>query len=154
MEVFVGWFLFSLVVAGIAVSRGRSGFGWFVLSLLLSPLICGIALFVMPDEKAAQGLQQAAQKQEAVRTQEALVVSGLSVANELLKIANLKKIGVINEGELNVQKETFFQQLSSRKTRDSLGDFFMPIGNLLSAGEITVADLNRLKMIYSSISQR
>lgn len=34
-----GWLLWSIAVAAIASSRGRSAFLWFLLSLLLSPLL-------------------------------------------------------------------------------------------------------------------
>lgn len=39
MEIFLGWAILAVVVGVIAGNRGRSGFGWFLLSLLLSPLI-------------------------------------------------------------------------------------------------------------------
>ena len=39
MEVFFFWF-FGSIAAGIwAANKGRSGFGWFVFSMLLSPLL-------------------------------------------------------------------------------------------------------------------
>ena len=40
------WLLFALVVGMIASSRGRSGFGWFILACLISPLLAGIFLLV------------------------------------------------------------------------------------------------------------
>lgn len=33
----VGWFALSLINAGLAQSKNRSGFGWWALSLLLGP---------------------------------------------------------------------------------------------------------------------
>lgn len=39
MEIILGWFIFSIVAGVIASSKGRSGFGYFILSLLLSPII-------------------------------------------------------------------------------------------------------------------
>ena len=35
---------FAFVVAAAANSRGRSGFGWFVLAIVISPLLAGFAL--------------------------------------------------------------------------------------------------------------
>ena len=32
------WFLFSLINTGLAQGKNRSGFNWFILSLLLGPL--------------------------------------------------------------------------------------------------------------------
>ncbi|MCG7328031.1 hypothetical protein [Achromobacter sp. ACRQX] len=40
------WLLFALVVGIVASGRGRSGFGWFILACLISPLLAGIFLLV------------------------------------------------------------------------------------------------------------
>lgn len=40
------WLMFALVVGMIASSRGRSGFGWFILACLISPFLAGIFLLV------------------------------------------------------------------------------------------------------------
>lgn len=40
------WLLFALIVGMIASSRGRSGFGWFILACLISPLLAGIFLLL------------------------------------------------------------------------------------------------------------
>ena len=37
-EFYVGWGTLSLVNAGIAQGKGRSGLNWFLLSLLLGPI--------------------------------------------------------------------------------------------------------------------
>ena len=37
-EYFVGWGTLALLNAGIAQSKNRSGFAWFLLSLFLGPL--------------------------------------------------------------------------------------------------------------------
>jgi hypothetical protein len=42
------WFVFAIVVGVAASSRNRSGAGWFLLSLLVSPLITTIWLFILP----------------------------------------------------------------------------------------------------------
>ena len=39
MELFILWIAFSIMAAYVAFNKGRSGFGWFMLSLCLSPLI-------------------------------------------------------------------------------------------------------------------
>ena len=40
------WLVFSFVVAVAAKRRGRNAFGWFVFSIVLSPLLVGIFLRV------------------------------------------------------------------------------------------------------------
>jgi len=42
------WFALAIVIGVAADSRGRNGGGWFFLALLISPLIAGIMLFVLP----------------------------------------------------------------------------------------------------------
>ena len=55
MEWFLGWFILAILVGVYASRKGRSGIGYFFLSLVLSPLIGFIiALLVQPTER--QGL--------------------------------------------------------------------------------------------------
>lgn len=53
MEVFLLWAAFSVVVGIAASARGRSGFGWFLLSLVISPLIALILVLVMQNKAQA-----------------------------------------------------------------------------------------------------
>lgn len=51
MEIFITWFSLSIVAAVIASKKGRNGVGFFLLSILLSPII-GIpaALIATPND--------------------------------------------------------------------------------------------------------
>lgn len=53
----VGWGTLSLINAGLAQSKGRSGFGWWVLSLLLGPL--ATLLLVLSPALGAKGPAEA-----------------------------------------------------------------------------------------------
>jgi hypothetical protein len=46
-EYAVGWFTLSLINAGLAQGKGRSGLNWWLLSLLLGPL--ATLLIVLQD---------------------------------------------------------------------------------------------------------
>jgi hypothetical protein len=48
MELILFWFVVSILVAVYASSRNRSGFGWFLLSLIISPFITFIFLAILP----------------------------------------------------------------------------------------------------------
>lgn len=48
--VLVGWLVLAVVVAFVAGSRGRSHFGWLLLSLALSPVIGLILVLVLPAQ--------------------------------------------------------------------------------------------------------
>ena len=47
------WFIFAFVVAAGAKNRGRSYVGFFVLSIIVSPLISGIILLFLGENKKA-----------------------------------------------------------------------------------------------------
>jgi len=45
------WLGVSILVGALASGKGRSGFGWFILSVLLSPIIGAIALVIAGEKK-------------------------------------------------------------------------------------------------------
>lgn len=47
IEIFVFWLVLAIVVGVIAGSRNRNGFGWFILALVISPLIAGILVLAL-----------------------------------------------------------------------------------------------------------
>ena len=51
MEVFIIWFILSILVGLYAGSRGRGSGNWFVVAMLLSPLLALIFVAVMPNLK-------------------------------------------------------------------------------------------------------
>lgn len=51
MEIFIFWLFLSIVAGLIASNKGRSGFGFFLLSVILSPLIGIIAALVAGENK-------------------------------------------------------------------------------------------------------
>jgi hypothetical protein len=46
---FVGWGTLSLIYAGLAQSKGRSGLLWWIISLLLGP-IATFLIVILPKE--------------------------------------------------------------------------------------------------------
>src|SRR5215472_2543056 len=48
------WLVFSLIIGFIARAYNRSGLIWFVLALVLSPLVAGILLLLLPRSRAGQ----------------------------------------------------------------------------------------------------
>ena len=47
MDFLLFYFGFSVLCAVLASSRQRSGFGYFILALLISPLLCGLLLLII-----------------------------------------------------------------------------------------------------------
>lgn len=50
MAFFILWFLFSMIVGAVASAKGHSGFLFFLLALLLSPLLGLIIALVLPSD--------------------------------------------------------------------------------------------------------
>ena len=47
-EYAVGWFTLSLINAGLAQAKGRSGLGWWLVSLLLGPIATLLIVVLEP----------------------------------------------------------------------------------------------------------
>lgn len=60
MEYFFGWLILAGLVGFWAHTKGRFAFGWFVISFMLSPLIGGIIVAILPKAgKAAMPRDEA-----------------------------------------------------------------------------------------------
>jgi hypothetical protein len=49
MEIIAAWVIFSFIVAAAAGARGRSGAGWFLLAIVISPILALIFVLVIPN---------------------------------------------------------------------------------------------------------
>ena len=54
LVVFVVWILMAIIVAGVATSKGFSGFGWFLYGLLIWPVALIHVLVAQPNTKAVE----------------------------------------------------------------------------------------------------
>lgn len=48
MGIVLGWIVFAIVVGVAASGRGRSGFAWFLLAVVFSPLLMAVLLALLP----------------------------------------------------------------------------------------------------------
>lgn len=96
----VVWIIFAAVVGFVASSRGQSGFGFFLLSLVLSPLI-GILLSVLLPAKGGQAAAQLA------------LPGAASAADEIKKLADLLQAGLITQNEYDAKKQQLLGQTLS-----------------------------------------
>lgn len=88
----------------------------------------------------------------AVQDTQARLIRGLELAEEVRKLASLRKMNVISDVELATQKRQLIDQLRTRQTTESVADFFLPLGPLLDSGDIVDADIAELKLIHAMIS--
>ena len=129
--VFVIWGLMCWGVAALAGARGRSSFGFFLLSFLFSPLLGLIVVLVMKNfteeaakdterrrdderrehdrkrehEKQLESLRAVTASQSSRNPAQAIetAVTG-SVADELTKLAVLRDKGILTPAEFDTQK--------------------------------------------------
>jgi hypothetical protein len=87
MELFLFWLILSIVVGVFAGSKSRSGFGWFVLSLFISPIITLILLAILPRRGS----------------------SPVSLAGKLKEIDRLREDGIITEDEYQVKRKAIIE---------------------------------------------
>ena len=123
VEIVFFWLLFAGLVGLFASSRGRSGFGWFLFSAVLSPLIGFIIVLVIQDLKAAAAAQEERKREEerreidrkrehekqleslkALRTPQEPIAPVGTVADQIEKLGQLRDKGLLTEEEFKAQK--------------------------------------------------
>ena len=110
MEVFILfiiWLLLAVGVGFLAETRGRSGFGFFLLSAVLSPIVGFLVLVVVRD--LAAEARKALVRNDERRNNLTLVRSlaktkPVEVADEILKLDGLRLKGLLTEKEFETQK--------------------------------------------------
>lgn len=117
MEIFIFWFLLAIGVGLLANSRGRSGFGFFLVAVVLSPLL-GLIIVLVTENKtkvAEQAERDRLEHQRRLEEVKAITAApaaavatiaraGASVADELRKLADLRDAGVLTPAEFEKQK--------------------------------------------------
>lgn len=126
MEIFFGWLVFSILVGVLADTRGRSGLGFFFLSAFLSPLVGLIVVLVIQDlAKEAKGKEERRRERErqereheeqmealraATRGSESVPHAAASVADEIAKLGELLRQGLLTEAEFADQKAALLRR--------------------------------------------
>lgn len=127
---FIIWLLLGIGVGAFADSRGRSGFGYFLLSFFFSPLLGLIILLITANlkeqaaneewrrreqenrdfdlkrehEKQLESLRVIAAAQQTSTVKTTASSSSVSIADELDKLASLRDRGVLTSDEFEAQK--------------------------------------------------
>ena len=104
MEIFVLWLIFSIIVAVIGSNRKIGGFLAFLISIFLSPLL-GLIVVLFSKDKQTDMLENQMLQQSASSN----IETNKSVADELIKLVNLKESGTITEEEFNIMKRKIMQ---------------------------------------------
>ncbi|MCQ2339567.1 MAG: SHOCT domain-containing protein [Paludibacteraceae bacterium] len=108
MGIFLGWLILSIIVACIASSKGRSGFGWFCLSMLISPLISLIILLCVGDsqDKQEDSIKRAMRviEKEKNKTEQNKVMPQDKALEDLQRAKKMLELGVISQEEYEIKK--------------------------------------------------
>lgn len=59
MELFFLWLIFSIIIGVGASQRGRSGFGWFLVGMVISPLLGLVLLLLLPRRDEQREIAEA-----------------------------------------------------------------------------------------------
>ena len=99
MEIFIIWLAFSIFAGMVASNKNRSFFGYFMLSVVLSPLIGFVAALIVTDknETAAEVEIQKTKPKDDSKTSEG--------ANKLQELNSLKEQGFITEEEFEEKEK-------------------------------------------------
>lgn len=129
MEIVIGWVILAVLVGVFADSRGRSGVGFALLSVLLSPLLGLVIVLVIPDlnkQKEAELWRQRDEEQrqrlaqrdhekqlEALKAIAANKVAEAppirSMADEIAKLGELRDKGLLTQEEFQEQKSALLK---------------------------------------------
>jgi hypothetical protein len=108
---FVFWVLLCIGVAVLARNRGRSAVGYFLLSIVFSPVLGLIVVLVSRNlvEEARKDDLRRADDQRQLAAIAALAPSS-GVADEIDKLLRLKERGALTDGEFATQKAKLLER--------------------------------------------
>lgn len=131
MEILVIWFALTVVVGFLAHSRGRSSFLWIALSILTSPLVGGVLLFIMDDKSGAQ---------KAARSKALEVdASAFILQMEILKARlNQNEIAYL---DFQINKDALIESLKGKSFPDGIEHFLTQLKPLMDNETLTEEDL-------------
>lgn len=152
----LGWIVLSVVVGVVAQIRGRLGVGWFLLALLISPLISGIILAFIPnlrvlaDQQTQRDLDQLNKDAEwsaamARAAQESARMTGqdLTLAIEQLRLLRDRKM--LSQIEFDARKQKLIQDLEQKYITQKPEEFLVALVPLVDSGTLSDLDIHAIK---------
>lgn len=119
------WGLLAAGVGAYAGGKGRSAFGYFALSFVLSPLIGVIAAAIATDktaeaaadeqrrrdhEQQLESIRAIARSSDPGRPAPHATPEAVSLADELRKLADLRRDGLLTDEEFQEQKAALLKR--------------------------------------------
>lgn len=154
---FVFWIGFAIAVGFWADSKGRNGFGWGLLSLVISPLLGAIILFFvsLKDQEKAEA-QKNAEKEVAIAEERRVqaetdaerkrtTIGANDFAAEIEKFFGLKENGLLTDQEFTERKQSLILALATKKTRESSTDFLSTLIPLVKRSALSSEEISKIK---------
>lgn len=158
MEIFISWLVLSIIVGILADQRGRNGIGWGFLAGLISPLLAGIILFIIPnvkeeEEKFDRLLQEQKVakrkriKEEQEKIDNALKITGADFLLSMDKLHQLYVKNILSVIEYEARKLKLFEELSIRIIGEAPENFLGNIVPLLDQKILSIEEMQKIKEI-------
>jgi len=121
------WLILCSLVASAAKKKGRDGTGYFILALLLSPLIGIIILLISGDSE--NKIIEKVKKEEKIRAdvrnedseKDGIILSTSSKYEDLEKLGGLLEKGIISKEEFEVEKKNILSKnIYNAKIKDKV----------------------------------
>jgi len=104
--IIVLWIILVIITISLARSGGRSGFGWFILSLFITPLLALIILLIVGNSPEMRYAEMRRNESETDGTEEEdeQVSNQNKAINDLEKFKKLLELGAISQDEFDAKK--------------------------------------------------
>lgn len=143
MEVFIFWVAFSIIIGVLANKRGRNGVLWVIISALISPIISGIILFILPNLKK----EEEEDKQRELELEEAKRISVKEFIASIEKVWQLNNKNILSDSEYISRKTKIIENLKDKRMLESPDDFLAELAPLLENDIIENEELSKIKGI-------
>lgn len=106
MEILIGWAVLAGLIALAAPGRGRSFAAWFLVGLLLSPVISLLGLLLLPNAKEERAKEQARDKVAAAQLAalQQAAVPREDTMGAIARLADLRDRGAISGEDYEAKK--------------------------------------------------
>lgn len=129
------WVGFAIIIGLAAQNKKRSGFGWFIFAIFLSPIIAGIALMLSGHSNGKINQAQ-----------------GKIFVENLEGLLNLKSSGIYSEHEYDLAKKKLIFELKNKRLEYELELFLAEISVLMSKNILNAEEIRDIKESLKSKS--
>jgi len=162
MEIVV-WLVLCVILGFWADSKGRNGFGWGGLSIVISPLLAAVILYFSLEKQnkaLAEEQKRATAKAEALTLERQAKADELKnrttigaeeFCSELKKLWGLRENSLLTDEEYKTQKRNVIGYLSTRSPREPSMDFLSALIPLARANALNEDELLEIKKLVLSL---